>query len=1178
MKTLILTFILNSLSCLIFLNAQELDFTLPSTVCYGEQIAIKDVIKNNFENFEWDFCEGDLLESVSVGTPHQINTIDQAASMRIVEDDGMYFGFIIDRNTNKLIRLEFGDDLSNIPTNQEVVLPAGMALLSPQGIVLIKVLDVWYCFITSTGNNKVFRLDFGSQLTSNPSFVEVDFQNTLGSPIDIEIVRENSNYFLLVLNFGLNNMVTAKLGTSITNNSPSLLLNTLLPGSSNPYGFSFQKYQDGRWRGIAGSFSNSSFQTVEFSNGLEEPAIVTDITALLPSIPNPVKLVLANWGDENVLLVMAYGGSVHRIHFERTSNFSSIESSSIVNPASFGPTLALTLFYEKGVWRALTFPTVSRSLVILYFNKSCSDVNIHYSVNEDPPEISFSIPGVKDISLRAVRDGLTEKITKSILIQDIAAPLVELQTDGVCTDGVVNFSASSDIPIQNYAWFFGDTNESDQLSPTHQYLSSGDYLVRLEVEAANGCNNFTERTIKIYNPPSATFALPTGLICTSNEFTFTNNTVDSFEGNLSFQWLLDDVPVSTDEDLVYTFTSGGDKELTLQASIPGCTSESVQVLTGVGVGPTVDFTAEGSCLNESTQLTNNSQGDIASSAWDFGDGQSSNDTSPFVNYASAGNYTIELQTLGTNGCLSTKSLPHQIFSVPVPNFNTDLPPFSCNGTPTQFNDLTPALTDSNINTWQWDFDDQNASASTQNPQHTYALSGDYNVSLTVTSDQNCVATLNKTITIAQSPTPSITNTAACVETAVVLQETTTTTANAWQWQIGNNFYFTASPSHVFSTPGDYQVSLTLTASNGCVGTATKQINVPVPLVVNFESAFNCVNTSTQFTSLINDESDPVLTYTWTFSEEQRNGSSVNFLYSQPGIQEVQLTASATSGCAYTITKAVNILPEPKADFSFTPLSGPPPLAVTFTNLSVDANSFAWRFNDSNNNTSNLNSPAFTFTEVGEYAVDLTAYNTAGCESTTSKLIAVAFPFLNVTLDNFRIIENTDGSFLLLTNIVNSGNVLVQNPRIEIRLDNSATLQEVVNNSIDPGDAIDYTFATQVSNVNNLSYACVRLLLPNNEALENTEACITFNTSSVLTSPYPNPANNSVTVEWISPADEQVLIAVTDNLGNGIATESISAKQGLNTIVLQTMDWQAGIYYIRLKSASKAHYFRTIIAR
>ncbi len=1153
-----------------FVDAQlpVADFAAPTSVCMNELFQLNN--SSVGDSYEWDFCQGDLMLLPTVQQGVQ-STGSTTLGVDIVFDGAVWYGFVTDATNNTIIRLSYGADLNATPTTTALGSIFSTSVI-PYDIEVVYDNGEWFGFVYGVGQ-LITRLNFGNSLTNIPTSNVVLSGNGTTSGLDVEYangkwyITFTQNYFLTIIE--LLNITDIPTVDNIKSTS--------LPDVNIRLG-DLKIFQLGNnWYGYSVCYSTKKLFRFSFGSQLFSVAAAYEISGPTIGLFTPFGIDGAFDNGQYVLFVSTLEGNLLRVNLGINLDALPLEEVNLGNFGVLSNTLKIKMVKQRSSWRAFSLSYTAGNFFNISFNNPSCTVNQIQS-EQEAPELFFTNSGIKHISLRSFSGGTFSEIHKSIEVLDLMAPVIDINSVGNCIASAVQFSFTSDIPIANNLWKYQNNQTNSGTSIDVLFPDPGSYEVVLNVNASNGCANYTKTIVNIYAPPSASFTLPTGLICTNNEFTFTNNTADNFDDNLSFQWLLDDAPVSTDEDLLYTFTTGGDKELILQASIPGCTSESVQVLAGVGEGPTVDFTIDGACLNESTQLTNNSQGDIAGYTWDFGDGQTSSDSSPIVNYASAGNYSIELQTLGTNGCISTKSLPHQIFSVPQPNFNTDLPPFSCNGTPTQFNDLTPPLTDSNINTWQWDFDDQNVSASTQNPQHTYALSGDYNVSLTVTSDQNCVATLNKTISIAQSPSPSITNTAACVETAVVLQETATTTANAWQWQIGNNFYFTASPSHVFSNPGTYQVSLTLTASNGCVGTTTKQINVPAPLAIDFESALNCVSTPTQFTSLVNDDLDPVLTYNWNFGTEQKSGPVVNFLYNQSGIKEVQLTALATSGCFYTITKAIDILPEPKADFSFTPSSGPPPLVVSFTNESTDANTFAWKFNDLNNTISTLNNPSFTFTEVGEYAVDLTASNTVGCESTVSKLITIAFPFLNATLDNFRIIRNTDGSYLLLTNILNNGNVLVQNPLIEIQLDNTTTLQEIVNRSILPGGLIDYTFATQITNVSNLNYACIRLVLPNNEALNNTEACLTFNATSVLTSPYPNPASNSITVEWISPEDEQVAMTVVDNLGNVMATENISSKQGLNTLVLQTMDWQAGIYFIRLKSPSKAHYFRTIIAR
>jgi PKD repeat protein len=64
-----------------------------------------------------------------------------------------------------------------------------------------------------------------------------------------------------------------------------------------------------------------------------------------------------------------------------------------------------------------------------------------------------------------------------------------------------------------------------------------------------------------------------------------------------------------------------------------------------------------------------------------------------------------------------------------------------------------------------------------------------------------------------------------------------------------------------------------------------------------------------------------------------------------------------------------------ADFTAQPTSGAVPLTVYFTNLSSGAGTYSWDFGDGN--SSNLPSPAHTYTNAGGYSVSLTAVGPGG---------------------------------------------------------------------------------------------------------------------------------------------------------------------------------------------------------
>jgi PKD repeat protein len=72
---------------------------------------------------------------------------------------------------------------------------------------------------------------------------------------------------------------------------------------------------------------------------------------------------------------------------------------------------------------------------------------------------------------------------------------------------------------------------------------------------------------------------------------------------------------------------------------------------------------------------------------------------------------------------------------------------------------------------------------------------------------------------------------------------------------------------------------------------------------------------------------------------------------------------------------------PVAQFSATPLSGPPPLTVTFTDLSINyPTSWSWDFGDGA--TSTAQNPTHAYSEPGTYDVSLTVSNEADSNTHT----------------------------------------------------------------------------------------------------------------------------------------------------------------------------------------------------
>jgi PKD repeat protein len=106
-------------------------------------------------------------------------------------------------------------------------------------------------------------------------------------------------------------------------------------------------------------------------------------------------------------------------------------------------------------------------------------------------------------------------------------------------------------------------------------------------------------------------------------------------------------------------------------------------------------------------------------------------------------------------------------------------------------------------------------------------------------------------------------------------------------------------------------------------------------------------------------------------------------YASPGIYTVTLTITGPGGpSAKTVANLVTVTPAaPTADFSAAPVTGPSPLAVTFTDLSSGSpTSWLWDFGDGGSSVEQ--SPTHLYAIPGVYAVALTISDGVGSDTET----------------------------------------------------------------------------------------------------------------------------------------------------------------------------------------------------
>ncbi len=395
---------------------------------------------------------------------------------------------------------------------------------------------------------------------------------------------------------------------------------------------------------------------------------------------------------------------------------------------------------------------------------------------------------------------------------------------------------------------------------------------------------------------------------------------------------------------------------------------------------------------------------------------------------------------------------------------------------------------------------------------------------------NCTSTVQKQVAIAPSPVAAFTNMPACVNQGTQFTDASSGSIKSWFWQIGSNTYSFQNPVHVFGTQGSYSAKLTVSDNNGCIAQIAKPISVPVPQSPDFSVTSACATKPAVFQDVSVLTIDPFTSYQWDFAGlGTGTGAVTQFIFPSVASYPVTMMAHATSGCVYSITKQIGIVVPPKAGFTTSADQGAVPLTVQFTNVSTTANSYLWHFNDVNNTTSNSTSPSFTFTALGDYAVDLEAKNTAGCVDTFTEIISAVVPGMDAAISNLQFVQvdpagGWQASFLL----ENLGNVTLVNPAIHVEV-SGVTLKSQLNITLKAHQSetqiLPFSFLPK-----GISYVCLEVMADGDINVYNNKQCVSASGGSFIFDPYPNPSPGKLQVDWVADTDGPARISIFTTTG------------------------------------------------
>ncbi len=301
----------------------------------------------------------------------------------------------------------------------------------------------------------------------------------------------------------------------------------------------------------------------------------------------------------------------------------------------------------------------------------------------------------------------------------------------------------------------------------------------------------------------------------------------------------------------------------------------------------------------------------------------------------------------------------------------------------------------NPSSWKWDLGNGTVSI-LRNPSVTYFNPGQYTVKLVVKNSQGADSVIkSQFIKVYASPQVNFSATpqSGCFPLVAKFTDQSLAasgTIKSWEWDFGDGVLSNdQNPQHTYFTEGNYNVSLRIANSFGCISSLTNPQYIQVseglhagftntkPLTCNQPATVQFSNTST---------GPGVLSYRWQFGDGSISTlENPSHTYSL-GTYTVSLIVFNANGCSDTIIKPDLIsLGNLKADFSVPPIvcQGS---NVSFLNTSKPSPSEAtWDFGDGT--FSNAINPVKAFANTGTFNVKMIA-GIGTCKDSVSKPVQV----------------------------------------------------------------------------------------------------------------------------------------------------------------------------------------------
>ena len=321
-----------------------------------------------------------------------------------------------------------------------------------------------------------------------------------------------------------------------------------------------------------------------------------------------------------------------------------------------------------------------------------------------------------------------------------------------------------------------------------------------------------------------------------------------------------------------------------------------------------------SCAFDGSGSTD-SDGTVASYAWNFGDGTSAA-TALATHVYAAGTYTATLivtDNLGATSAAASVTVTPKANVAPTADAQA-----SCRFLTCSFDGSGSTDSDGSLASYAWDFGDGSSSTSAVT-SHTFSTPGPHTATLVVTDDQAASsAPSSAAVDLVANVAPTAAFTSGCTAQACSFDATGSQDGDgsitSYAWDFGDGTTGTgASPTHSYAQPGTFTVVLTVTDDQGASSVASGSASPTAapnqaPTAV-FASPFCSLLACSVNGSGSTDPDGSIVSYSWDFGDGlTATGPTPSHTYSAGGTYNITLTVTDNQGATATAGRSVSVSP------------------------------------------------------------------------------------------------------------------------------------------------------------------------------------------------------------------------------------------------------------------------------